>query len=115
MARPRLQDVTTLMFAVADGLATFDFYESDVNQFDVSHSPYTLRQTLHPKPPQKNETRKTKSETIPAPSKRGHSPPATQTSLPKHHGNSGCLSNLKLKPETRTRNPKPEARNPLDF
>ena len=42
MAWPRLQDVTTLMFAVADGLATFDFYESDVNQFDVSHSPEPL-------------------------------------------------------------------------
>ena len=29
------KDVTTLMFAVADGMASFDFYESDVNQFDV--------------------------------------------------------------------------------
>ncbi|KAJ1473703.1 hypothetical protein T484DRAFT_3317679 [Baffinella frigidus] len=31
------QDVTTLMFAVADGMAKFDFYESDVNQFDVAN------------------------------------------------------------------------------
>lgn len=32
-------DVTTLMFAVADGMQSFDFYESDVNAFDVTAPP----------------------------------------------------------------------------
>ena len=68
---PRLQDVTTLMFAVADGLATFDFYESDVNQFDVSHSPSTPRQTLHPKPAQNPKPGKRNPEPYPPPQNEG--------------------------------------------